>query len=245
CRWPASSCPRSPGTRGSRWRSTTASTRCGSSRRCSSASASAPAPRCRRSPTSRVASRPRCSSPSRSRAASAPPASSSRSPGGWRERERAGYPGEQRTPRGDGVSVSEPTTTDGGAAGQMGKGVKQRDQIKMSDEEIDAFLHGKHTISLASINGDGTIHLVAMWYGFLEGELAFETKAKSQKVKNLRRNPTITCMVEERDRLLEMGKSLFERHVGPYTDDMLPAVEMMLNKRVGIKVHPVRVASWD
>jgi PPOX class probable F420-dependent enzyme len=163
----------------------------------------------------------------------------------------------------DGLSV---TTTDGGAAGQMGKGVKQRDQIKMSDEEIDAFLHGKHTISLASINGDGTIHLVAMWYGFLEGEIAFETKAKSQKVKNLRRNPTITCMVEdgdtynelrgvqivgtaeifeERDRMLEMGKSVFERHVGPYTDDMLPAVEMMLHKRVGIKVNPVRVASWD
>ena len=105
-----------------------------------------------------------------------------------------------------------------------------------------------------------------MWYGFLEGQVAFETKAKSQKVKNLRRNPTITCMVEdgttynelhgvqivgtaeifeERDRLLEMGKSLFGRHVGPYTDEMLPAVEMMLNKRVGIKVNPIRVASWD
>jgi PPOX class probable F420-dependent enzyme len=162
----------------------------------------------------------------------------------------------------DGVSVSEP----GGAAGQMGKGVKQRAQIRMSDEEIDEFLHGKHTMSLASLNADGTIHMVAMWYGFLEGAVAFETKAKSQKVQNLRRNPTITCMVEDgdtynelrgvqiigtaevfedRDRLIEMGKSVFERHVGPYTDDMLPAVEMMLNKRVGIKVNPVRVASWD
>jgi PPOX class probable F420-dependent enzyme len=162
----------------------------------------------------------------------------------------------------DGVSVSEP----GGAAGQMGKGVKQRAQIRMSDEEIDEFLHGKHTMSLASLNADGTIHMVAMWYGFLEGAVAFETKAKSQKVQNLRRNPTITCMVEDgdtynelrgvqiigtaevfedRDRLIEMGKSVFERHVGPYTDDMLPAVEMMLNKRVGIKVHPLRVASWD
>jgi PPOX class probable F420-dependent enzyme len=162
----------------------------------------------------------------------------------------------------DGVSVSEP----GGAAGQMGKGVKQRAQIRMSDEEIDEFLHGKHTMSLASLNADGTIHMVAMWYGFLEGAVAFETKAKSQKVQNLRRNPTITCMVEDgdtynelrgvqiigtaevfedRDRLIEMGKSVFERHVGPYTDDMLPAVEMMLNKRVGIKVNTVRVASWD
>ena len=158
------------------------------------------------------------------------------------------------------------TATEGGAAAQMGKGVKQRDKIRMSDAEIDEFLHGPHTMSLATINADGTIHMVAMWYGFLEGAVAFETKTKSQKVANLRRNPTITCMVEdgkaydelrgvqivgnaeifeERDRLLEMGKSLFGRHVGTYTDDMLPAVEMMLNKRVGIKVNPVRVASWD
>ena len=162
----------------------------------------------------------------------------------------------------DGVSVSEP----GGAAAEMGKGVNQRAKIQMSDAEIAEFLHGTHTMSLASLNADGTIHMVAMWYGFLEGEVAFETKAKSQKVANLRRNPTITCMVEdgttynelrgvqiigraeifeERDRLLEMGKSLFGRHVGPYTDEMLPAVEMMLNKRVGIKVQPLRVASWD
>ena len=158
------------------------------------------------------------------------------------------------------------SAAEGGAAAQMGKGVNQRAQIQMSDDEIDEFLHGKHTMSLASLNRDGSIHMVAMWYGFLEGAVAFETKAKSQKVQNLRRNPTITCMVEdgnsynelrgvqiigtaeifdERDRLLEMGKSVFERHVGPYTDDMLPAVEMMLNKRVGIKVHPVRIASWD
>ena len=38
---------------------------------------------------------------------------------------------------------------------------------------------------------------------------------------------------------------MFERHIGPYTEEMHPAVEMMLNKRVGIKVNPVRVASWD
>jgi PPOX class probable F420-dependent enzyme len=158
------------------------------------------------------------------------------------------------------------TTAAGGAAGEMGKGVNQRAKVRMSDAEVEAFLAEQRTISLATLNADGTIHLVAMWYGFLDGKLAFETKAKSQKVANLRRNPTITCMVEsgttynelkgvqivgsaeifdERERMLEMGISVFERNVGPYTDEMLPAVEMMLNKRVGIVVHPQRVASWD
>src|SRR5215212_7921181 len=49
--------------------------------------------------------------------------------------------------------------SEGSAGAERGKGVNQRAKIQMSDEEIDAFLHGKHTIALASINADGTIHL--------------------------------------------------------------------------------------
>ena len=148
----------------------------------------------------------------------------------------------------------------------MGHGVKQRDVIKMSDAEIDEFIHGRRTMTLCSINHDGTIHAVAMWYGFLEDCVAFETKAKSQKVQNLRRNPTITCMVEEgdyyeelrgvelvgtaeiveeRDRMWELGVSVFERYTGPYSDEMSGAIEALLYKRVCIKVHVQRVVSWD
>src|SRR5258707_13555852 len=79
----------------------------------------------------------------------------------------------------------------------MGHGVKQRDVIKMTDAEVEAFLNDGRTMSFATMNHDDTIHVVAMWYGFLEGAVAFETKAKSQKVRNLLRNPTITCMVED------------------------------------------------
>jgi PPOX class probable F420-dependent enzyme len=145
-------------------------------------------------------------------------------------------------------------------------GVNQRSQIKMSDEEIDEFLADRNTISLASMNHDGSIHLVAMWYGFLDGMVAFETKAKSQKVQNLRRNPTITCMVEtgdvyeklkgvelvgtaeiieDRDRLWQIGVSVFERYQGTYGEEMKPYVEAMLHKRVGIAVQVERVVSWD
>ena len=61
---------------------------------------------------------------------------------------------------------------------QMGHGVKQRDLVKMTPEEVDAFIHERRPMSMCSINHDGSIHAVAMWYGFLEGAVAVETALK-------------------------------------------------------------------
>jgi PPOX class probable F420-dependent enzyme len=145
-------------------------------------------------------------------------------------------------------------------------GVNQRAAIRMTPQEVDEFLLGRHTMSLATINHDGSIHVVAMWYGFLEGCVAIETKTKAQKVQNLRRDPRLTCMVEAGDRyeelrgvelvgkgeiidepqrMWELGVSVFERYQGAYTEDMRPFVEAMLHKRVVVKLHVDRVVSWD
>ena len=67
----------------------------------------------------------------------------------------------------------------------MGHGVNQRKTIQMTPEEIDAFLAERRAMTMCSLAGDGSIHAVAMWYGFLEGCVTVETKAKSQKAKNL------------------------------------------------------------
>jgi PPOX class probable F420-dependent enzyme len=136
----------------------------------------------------------------------------------------------------------------------------------MTDEEVEEFLREPHNMAVATLGSDGRVHLVAMWYGFLDGDVAFETKAKSQKVQNLRRDDRITCLVEEgetynelrglemvgraeivedRDRLWKIGVSVFERHFGPVTPDTEPAVEVMLHKRVGVRVQVERVVSWD
>jgi PPOX class probable F420-dependent enzyme len=145
-------------------------------------------------------------------------------------------------------------------------GVNQRDLIKMSPAEIEEFLGGRRTASMCTINPDGSIHAVAMWYGFLDGALAFETKAKSQKIQNLRRNPNLTIMVEdgdyyeelrgvtllgrgeiveEPDRMWELGVSVFERYNAPYSEEMKPFVEVMLNKRFVVKLHVERTVTWD
>ena len=149
---------------------------------------------------------------------------------------------------------------------QMGHGINQRALIKMSDAEVDTFLHERRPMSLCTINHDGSIHAVAMWYGFLEGCVAFETKAKAQKVQNLRRDPRITCMaedgeyyeelrgvelvgqaeiVDDPDRMWALGVDLFERYYSPYNDELRPFIETMLNKRVVIKVNVDRIVSWD
>ena len=113
---------------------------------------------------------------------------------------------------------------------------------------------------------DGRPHLVAMWYAVLDGEIWFETKAKSQKAVNLRRDPTITVMIEDGQSYttlrgvsidgqaeiiddpetnLRVGISVWERYTGPYTDEMRPFVEQMMNNRICVRVVPGRLRSWD
>ncbi len=119
---------------------------------------------------------------------------------------------------------------------------------------------------MCTVNHDGSIHAVAMWYGFLEGSVAVETKAKSQKVRNLRRDPADDLprggrrhyeelrgvelvgraeIVEDPERMWALGVSVFERYTGPYTDELRPLVEAMLHKRVVVRLEVERTVSWD
>ncbi|NMN94394.1 pyridoxamine 5'-phosphate oxidase family protein [Antrihabitans stalactiti] len=145
-------------------------------------------------------------------------------------------------------------------------GVNQRAQIVMSDDEVREFLEQSRVVTIATNGPSGTPHLVAMWYALIDGEIWFETKAKSQKVVNLRRDDRITChveagysydqlrgvsieghaeVIEDQDLIFEVGKGVWERYTGPYTEEMRPAVEAMISKRVAVRVRPHRVRSWD
>jgi PPOX class probable F420-dependent enzyme len=142
----------------------------------------------------------------------------------------------------------------------------RRDLIRMTAEEVEQFLDGRHTMNVATIGPDGRIHLVAMWYGFLEGAPAFWTYGKSQKILNLRRDPRITALVEDgeqydelrgvelvgtgtivedRERIMALGRSVFERYTGPYSEEMEPVLEATGAKRLVVKVEVESVVSWD
>jgi PPOX class probable F420-dependent enzyme len=142
----------------------------------------------------------------------------------------------------------------------------RRDAIKMSDAEIKAFLEAGRDLQVASINADGTPHLVTMWYGMLDGEVAFWTYAKSQKVLNLQRDPRLSVLVatgevyeqlkgvsivgrgqivDDPDEVLRYGEVVYERYWGPLDDTVREGVRAMGSKRVVIRVKPEKVLSWD
>ena len=132
---------------------------------------------------------------------------------------------------------------------------------------MHAFLDAGRDLQVASLNADGTPHLVTMWY-LRDGEdLCFWTYSKSQKVVNVRRDPRITVLVatgeayeelrgvsingtatveEDLDAVLAFGEKVYEKHWGPIDNDMVrEGVRVMGAKRVVIRVSPVKTTSWD
>ena len=145
-------------------------------------------------------------------------------------------------------------------------GNNQRAQITMTEDEIARFVDRSRTATMATVGPTGTPHLVAMWFAVLDGQIWFETKARSQKAQNLRRDPRLTCMIEDgltydtlrgvslegrgvvvddADALWQVGVSIWERYNGPYSDEVKPFVESMLQKRVAVRLDVERTRSWD
>ncbi|HYI98963.1 MAG TPA: TIGR03618 family F420-dependent PPOX class oxidoreductase [Thermoleophilaceae bacterium] len=148
----------------------------------------------------------------------------------------------------------------------------RRDQIRMTDGELRAFLDEQRIVQVATVGPKGRPHLVPLWYFVEDGGddpvLRGWTYAASQKAKNLARDPRATisiddgvqyqelrgammeCDVEvthEPDGVADYGVALFERY-GP-GGELAPEVrEMVLKqaqKRVGLRFVPTRVVTWD
>ena len=74
--------------------------------------------------------------------------------------------------------------------------MSRRDLIKMNAEEADAFLAEEKTVTCATNGRAGFPHLMPLWYVLRDGRIWAWTYAKSQKVKNLERDPRATLQIE-------------------------------------------------
>nr|WP_093609878.1 pyridoxamine 5'-phosphate oxidase family protein [Actinoplanes philippinensis] len=136
----------------------------------------------------------------------------------------------------------------------------------MTDDEVGALLAYRRKVQIATINPDGTPHLVTMFFAAAGGRIAFWTYRASQKARNLARDPRLTCLVEDGEDYFELrgvqvngtvtviadlpGVTGIGRLIAARMPD-IPAgaldayVDHTARKRTAYLVEPVRITSWD
>ena len=143
-----------------------------------------------------------------------------------------------------------------------------RDAVRMSEEELDDFLDANLKVQVATIGPDGQPHLTTLFYVMVDGRMFFWTYGRSQKIQNLRRDPRITCLVEDGEDYFELrGATIFGKaellddyerledlggrvatrmaggaDLGDFGDQI---VAKQAEKRVGVFIDPVKIATWD
>ena len=145
----------------------------------------------------------------------------------------------------------------------------RRDQIKLSDDERRELLETERVAIVTSIGPRGWPHSMPMWFVVRDDVIWVWTYAKSQKVKNLERDPRATILVEtgheytelrgvmieseavihrDPDVVLEFGKDLTIRYsegIESVEGDAAKAMQAQAAKRVAISFPPERIATWD
>jgi PPOX class probable F420-dependent enzyme len=145
----------------------------------------------------------------------------------------------------------------------------RRDQIKLSDRERDELLASERIVVVATFGPRGWPHMMPLWYVLRDGDIWVWTYAKSQKVKNLERDPRATLLVEtgveygdlrgvmveaeaelirDTDEIVEFGKELTIRYsegIDSVEGDAAAALVAQAPKRVAIHFRPQRIATWD
>lgn len=144
----------------------------------------------------------------------------------------------------------------------------RRDQIELSLDERRELLEQERIVVVSTLGPRGWPHSMPLWYVVREGDIWIYTYAKSQKVRNLERDPRATLLVEtgreyfelrgveieaeaeihrDLDTVYEVGKELTLRYgQGASLDDATAeALRSQARKRVAIRFQPRRIATWD
>jgi PPOX class probable F420-dependent enzyme len=122
-------------------------------------------------------------------------------------------------------------------------------------------------MQVATLGRDGSPHLTTLWFARVDGKLVFETFTKSQKIRNLQRDPRIAVLFEDGVEYNELrgvsingraelvsdpeGVHRLARAVMQRNNPGLPEAQVdqlskqMARKRTAVVVHPERIVSWD
>jgi PPOX class probable F420-dependent enzyme len=147
--------------------------------------------------------------------------------------------------------------------------VSRRDQITLSDAELAELLTSERVAIVSSLGPRGWPHSMPLWFVSRGGEIWIWTYAKSQKVRNLERDPRATVLIETGHEYGELRGAMIEAEAALHHDletvlgfaeeltlryadgissiegDAKAGLEAQAPKRVAIQFKPQRTATWD
>jgi PPOX class probable F420-dependent enzyme len=145
----------------------------------------------------------------------------------------------------------------------------RRDEIKLTTAEQAELLSSERVVVVSSIGPRGWPHSMPMWYVVRDGEIWVWTYAKSQKARNLERDPRATLLIEtgheytelrgiqieavaelirDPERVVDYAKEMTIRYaegIESVEGDAAAALEAQAPKRVAIRFEAKRTATWD
>jgi PPOX class probable F420-dependent enzyme len=146
---------------------------------------------------------------------------------------------------------------------------KRRDQIRLTAAELERFLAEQRVMSVCTLGRDGWPHVTALWYVMRDGQPWIYTYRKSQKVRNLERDPRATLLVEhgheyqelrgvmlkargvlhhDGETVTRMAEDLFLKYQGDRAqldESTRAALATQVPKRVAIQFEVEETVSWD
>jgi PPOX class probable F420-dependent enzyme len=138
--------------------------------------------------------------------------------------------------------------------------------LQLSASEIDEFLDLRLIANLASINPNGSVHLVAMWFRRDGDAILFPTSSQTRKARNLRRHPQATAMIDrsragldlrgvqikgsvelvEGPQARRLNHSIHERYIAPVgLADEQVAAYLTQGDDITVRLSIERVTSWN
>ena len=131
--------------------------------------------------------------------------------------------------------------------------------MKLSPQQIDAFLDERHTLVLATLRRDGSVHLSTVWYRWDGQAFWISTNGDRTKYRNIERDPRVGVLVDDPPRETSVSARgqaqavAFDEGaydgalaiVRRYVDDPVAYLaERSGEPRVLLRIEPDSITSW-
>lgn len=135
----------------------------------------------------------------------------------------------------------------------------------LADPLVQELLAARLVGVLATLEADGSVHAIPLWYALDGGAIVFATGSASRKVRNLRRDPRATFVLHDSRPGLEVcgasirgrvevvegaaARSLADvvhrRYVTPEGARLPAPAEFLASDDVALLLHPDTAFTWD